>query len=144
MSDDDNDNDTDDELPTFNRGSAPISAVIGDEPLTMASTTSLRDAARRLVDAGVGLGVVGSVEMVEGVVSERDIVQAVATGADLDSGTVADIETKDHLDWATTDSTIGEVVEEMMRDYVRHILVSDGAKLIGIVSIRDVLAVYAD
>ncbi len=133
-----------DEIPTFGPGTAPISALIGDEPVTVASTTSLRDAARHLVEAGVGLAVVGSAEDVEGVVSERDIVKAVAAGVDPDSTTVADIETKDHLDWATTDSTIGEVVDEMMRDYVRHILVSDGHKLIGIVSMRDVLAAYVD
>jgi CBS domain-containing protein len=133
-----------DEIRAFGPGTASISTLIGDEPVTMASTTSLRDAARRLVDAGVGLAVVGSAEDVEGVVSERDIVKAVAAGVDPDSATVADIETKDHLDWATTDSTIAEVVDEMMRDYVRHILVSDGDKLIGIVSMRDVLAVYVD
>ena len=133
-----------DEIRAFGPGTAPISTVIGDEPVTLAATSSLRDAARHLVDAGVGLAVVGSAEDVEGVVSERDIVKAVAAGVDPDSTTVADIETKDRLDWATTDSTIGEVVDEMLRDYVRHILVSDGKKLVGIVSMRDVLAVYVD
>ena len=138
MSNDDDDID----VPAFGPGSAPISTVIGDEPVVIASTTTLRDAARHLSEAGVGLVVVGSTEEVEGVVSERDIVGAVAMGADLDTTTVADVETKDHLDWATVDSTIAEVADEMMRDYVRHILVTNGRELIGVVSMRDVLAFY--
>lgn len=138
-----NDND-DNDVPAFGRGSASISTVIGDEPVVIASTTTLREAARQLSRAGVGLIVVGSTEEVEGVVSERDIVGAVATGADLDTTTVADVETKDHLDWATADSTIAEVADEMMRDYVRHILVTNGSKLIGVVSMRDLLAFYLD
>jgi CBS domain-containing protein len=128
----------------FGPNSAPISTVIGDEPIVIASDTTLREAARRLSDAGVGLIVVGSTADVEGVVSERDIVEAVAGGVDLDTTTVADVETKDHLDWATADSTIAEVADEMMRDYVRHILVTNGPKLIGVVSMRDVLALYVD
>ncbi len=135
-------NDDDIEVPGFGPGSASISTVIGDEPVVVPSTTTLRDAARHLCDAGVGLIVVGSTAEVEGVISERDIVGAVARGADLDTTTVAEFETKDHLDWATVDSTIAEVADEMMRDYVRHILVTNGRKLIGVVSMRDVLALY--
>lgn len=137
-------NDDDIQDRAFGPGTASISTVIGDDPVVIASTTTLRDAARHLSDAGVGLIVVGSIDDVEGVVSERDIVKAVARGADLDSATVAEIETKDHLDWATVDSTIAEVADEMMRDYVRHILVTNGRKLIGVVSMRDVLAIYVD
>lgn len=140
----DNDDIDDIDVPAFGPGSASISTVIGDEPVVIASTATLRDAARRLSEAGVGMIVVGSTEVVEGVVSERDIVRAVATGVDLDTTTVADVETKDHLDWATVDSTIAEVADEMMRDYVRHILVTNGRKLIGVVSMRDVLALYVD
>jgi CBS domain-containing protein len=116
----DNDDIDDIDVPAFGPGSASISTVIGDEPVVIASTATLRDAARRLSEAGVGMIVVGSTEVVEGVVSERDIVRAVATGVDLDTTTVADVETKDHLDWATVDSTIAEVADEMMRDYGLH------------------------
>jgi CBS domain-containing protein len=138
-------NDNDDiEVPAFGPGSASISTVIGDEPVLIPSTTTLREAARQLSEAGVGLIVVGTSAEVEGVVSERDIVGAVASGVDLDTTTVAEVETKDHLDWATVDSTIAEVADEMMRDYVRHILVTNGRKLIGVVSMRDVLALYVD
>ncbi len=127
----------------YDSSDAPVTAFMGEEPVLVSSTTTLREAARRLQDAGVGLIVVGSATAVEGVVSERDIVRAVANGVDLDAVTVAEVETKD-LYWATEDSTVGSVVEEMMEDYVRHILIGSTEGLVGIVSMRDLLSAYLD
>ena len=129
--------------PRFGSGDAPVTTFMGEEPVLVAATTTLREAAIALQEAGVGLLVVGERSRVEGVVSERDIVRAVAEGTDLDATTVADVETRD-LFWATEDSTVGDVVEEMMEDYVRHILIGDNTGLVGIVSMRDVLAAYLE
>lgn len=131
------------ETPRFREGDAPITAFMTDEPVILSASATLREVASALTDTGTGLVVVGSTTAVEGVVSERDIVRAVADGVDLDATTAADVETKD-LYWATEDSTVGAVVEEMMEDYVRHILIGDGTGLVGIVSMRDVLAAYLE
>jgi CBS domain-containing protein len=37
---------------------------------------------------------------------------------------------------------MAEVAEEMMDCYVRHVLVEDGGRLVGIVSARDLLGAY--
>ena len=76
-----------------------------------------------------------------GVVTERDIVRAVARDLDLATTPVADIAAT-RLVWASPLATVGEVAGEMMEDYVRHILVGDGTTVEGVVSMRDVIAAY--
>jgi CBS domain-containing protein len=76
-----------------------------------------------------------------GVVSERDIVRAVAQGLDVDQLTVGDIASRDVV-WIDADHDIGDAAEEMMEDYVRHVLVRDERGLVGVLSMRDVLAAY--
>ena len=91
--------------------------------------------------ASVGCVVVGSVDAVDGVITERDIVRVLASGLDPDQATVADIESR-VLMWAGTGSTVGDVAEEMMESYVRHVLVGEDGTLVGIVSMRDVITAY--
>jgi len=38
---------------------------------------------------------------------------------------------------------VAEVATEMMDRYVRHVLIEDGGRFVGIVSARDLLGVYA-
>jgi CBS domain-containing protein len=131
---------TDENVDTFG-GHATITAYMSDEIVVLDPDTTLRQAAIALEEAGVGCVVVGSPDHVEGVVSERDILRAVAERIDLDATPVRDIESR-HLMWATTDSTVDEVVDEMMGNYVRHVLVGENSRLVGIISMRDVLAAY--
>ena len=121
--------------------SAPITAFMNDEIISVSPAASLREAAIALEEGGVGCIVVGTAESVEGVVSERDILRAVAEGLDLDETPVSTIEST-HLKWATPDSMVGDVVGEMMNNYVRHVLVGDNAELVGMVHMRDMLAAY--
>ncbi|HEY3486381.1 MAG TPA: CBS domain-containing protein [Ilumatobacteraceae bacterium] len=120
---------------------APISTYTTDEIVTLDPSATVRAAAELIDAASVGCIVIGSAAAVEGVVSERDIVRFVASGGDPDSATVGELETK-HLMWTTPDSTVGAVAEEMMQNYVRHVLVGDGTNVVGIVSMRDVITAY--
>jgi CBS domain-containing protein len=120
---------------------APITTYSSDEILTLAPTATIREAAKLMDDASVGCIVIGSVDDVDGVVTERDIVRVLARGLDPDASTVADIESRS-LMWAKPDSTVGDVAEEMMEGYIRHVLVGDDGRLAGIVSMRDVITAY--
>ena len=120
---------------------APISTYTTDEIVTLDPSASVRAAAELIDTASVGCIVIGSAAAVEGVVSERDIVRFVASGRDPDGVTVGELETK-HLMWTAPDSTVGSVAEEMMENYVRHVLVGDGTNVVGIVSMRDVITAY--
>jgi CBS domain-containing protein len=120
---------------------APITTYSSDEILTLDPTATIRQAATLMDEASVGCVVIGSADAVDGVVTERDIVRVIARGLDPDACTVAEIESR-RLQWATADATVGDVAEEMMESYVRHVLVGEDGKLQGIVSMRDVITAY--
>ena len=126
----------------FDGAEAPVlTYVTTDEIVTIAPTATVRAAAAAIVDQSIGLLVIGATGDVLGVVSERDIVRAVAQGRDLDATTVDEIGSRE-LVWIDADDTIGEAAEEMMKDYVRHALVRDEGGLVGVLSMRDVLSAY--
>lgn len=118
---------------------APVTAYLNDELVTVAADATLRDVARTIAEQTVGLVVVGSADRVEGVVSERDVAVAVAGGTDLDAATAGQI-AANRLVWVASEATIGEVATQMVEGYVRHVLVGDGERLVGVVSMRDVIA----
>ncbi len=133
----------DDDVSSFSGSDALITAFMAEDYPRTGSATTLREAAIELDKAGHGIIVIGDGSDIEGVVSERDILRAVALGVDLDETTVADVESRD-LKWALPDSNVGEVVEEMMEGYIRHVLVGEAGELVGVVSMRDLLAAYLD
>lgn len=126
-------------------GNGPaVELFMGETVPLVDPSTTLREAAVRLRDAEVGLLVVGTADAVQGVVSERDIVRCVANGVDLDSTTVEAVESED-LKWATRDTSVAEVVEEMMEHYLRHVLIAgDDGRLVGVASMRDLIAAFLD
>ena len=125
-------------------GAQAVDQFMPDTVTTVEPTMSLRQAAERLRDAEVGLLVVGTVDAVQGVVSERDIVRCVALGVDLDTTTVETIESED-LKWAAQGTPVADVIEEMMENYLRHVLIAgEGGQLVGVVSMRDLMAAYLD
>jgi signal-transduction protein with cAMP-binding, CBS, and nucleotidyltransferase domain len=123
-------------------GLTPISVVVTDAVIRVEPNTSVIDVARAMTDASVGLLVVGHGDEVAGVVSERDVVSALARGRDPETTTASEI-AQVELVWCELTSTVAEVAVEMMEHYVRHILVEADGRLVGIVSARDVLGVYA-
>ena len=96
-----------------------------------------------MVERCVGALVVGEhAGSPAGIVSERDLVRALAEDRDPVTVRARDIASTKLL-WCDADATIAEVAAEMMDAYVRHVLVEDGGHLVGIVSARDVLGAYA-
>ena len=132
---------TDDDTTTFG-GARPVLEFVSDEVTTLAASTSLREAAIVLRRDDVSFAAVGEGVAIEGVISERDLVGAIALGLDLDDTTIEAIES-DSLKWATATSTVEDVAEEMLETYVRHILVcNEDGTLAGVVSMRDLLTAY--
>jgi CBS domain-containing protein len=125
--------------------SGPAVELFMGETMPMVDpSTTLREAAVCLREADVGLLIVGAADAVKGVVSERDIVRAVALGIDLDGTTVEAVESED-LKWATRETSVAEVVEEMMEHYMRHVLIAgDDGRLVGVASMRDLIGAFLD
>ena len=122
-------------------GDAPVRIYAADVVLTIASDVSLLAAADELAGDEVGLIVLGTTSNVEAVLSERDIVKAVAEGLD-PVATPAMAAASKKIVWCDADATVHEAVALMMEHYVRHLLLERYGRLVGIVSARDLLGVY--
>jgi CBS domain-containing protein len=123
-------------------GSTPISVLTGDAVVRVRADATLAEVATTITDWGVGAVVVGEDDRPGAIVSERDVVRAVAAGqnpADVAAVAVASTD----LVWCDADATVDEVAAEMRDRYVRHVLVESGGALVGIVSARDLLGVYS-
>jgi CBS domain-containing protein len=77
-----------------------------------------------------------------GIITERDILRAVALGADLDKATVDDVMTADVFT-VGPDMPLQQAAREMATRWIRHLPVVDAGKLLGVVSMRDVTGVFA-
>lgn len=120
-------------------GAQPVSELIGDEVERVAPSASLRAVCAALADRGVGIVGIGAADgPLDGVVSERDIVAALAGGADPDTTTAADIEVA-HVYYIDPTTTLDEVAAEMLSKWTRHLFVGEPDRLLGVVSVRDVL-----
>lgn len=111
----------------------------GADVFTVAPDTPVPELVRELVARRIGAAVVASGGAVVGVVSERDILYAVAErGVDCLRTHVRDLMTADVVT-CTPDASIDEVMASMTRRRIRHLPVLDGGALAGIVSIGDVV-----
>lgn len=129
-------------MRSTNVATLPVSALSADTIARVDGDADLWAVAAALVDADVGALAIGSGDAVSGIVSERDVVRALAERRDPSTTTANDIA---HTDLVCCDanSTVADVAEEMMERYVRHVLVADGGRVVGIVSARDLLGAYA-
>ena len=120
----------------------PVSAYSAEVVARVAADADLWSVADALVAADVGALVVGDGEAVQGIVSERDVVRALAQRRDPSTTTAQDI-AHTQLVGCDANCTVAEVAEEMMEQYVRHVLLEEDGRVVGIVSARDLLGAYA-
>jgi CBS domain-containing protein len=128
----------DDTLPA---ATMAVASLTGDPVARVPGDADLAAIARAMVEGEVGALVVGDDDRPAGIVSERDLVHALASGRA--PATTADELAHRELFWCDAAATVAEVAEQMMDHYVRHILVEEDGRLVGIVSARDLLGVYA-
>lgn len=124
-------------------GSMPVSAFIGDSVARIAPDATLHEVASSLVDRGLGALAVGAEDgPTTAVITERDLVRALAQELDPSATTAADVGTAE-LVCCDAQASVAEVAEMMMTRYVRHVLVEEDGEIVGMVSARDLLGVYA-
>lgn len=117
-----------------------ILALKGRHIVTVEPERTLSDAARILSERRIGaLLVVDGRQPVTGIISERDIVRAVAEhGVDALQEPVSRFMTKDVLT-CTGETSINDVMEMMTERKFRHVPVVEHESLVGIISIGDVV-----
>jgi CBS domain-containing protein len=107
--------------------------------LTLEAEATLGDAAKRMAERGVGAVVVLAGERLAGILTERDILKAVATGFEPDAR-VSDWMTR-HPETIESDDTTDHAAALMIHGGFRHLPVVDGGEIKGILSIRDLMRV---
>lgn len=122
------------------RPSDPIRLVMARVVATVASSQSLQDVARELAAGEVSMVLVADGSRTLGLISERDVVGAVAAGRPLDEVQASDVMTSE-LVWADPDDSIVDTASLMLDAGIRHLPIGDGERAIGVVSARDALDV---
>jgi predicted transcriptional regulator len=122
---------------------SPVRDVMSHGAISVDEKFTLRSVAAVLAELDIGVAVVAGADGSASVVSERDVVRALAEGADPDEVWVADVTSGD-LVMAETEESIIDVAERMSAEAVRHVTVVDRGTIVGVVSARDVLPVLAD
>lgn len=123
-------------------GSIPVSTITGDPVARVTADATIAEAAKAMASCDFGVAVVGDDARPAALVSERDIVRAVATGLDPASVPAAAVAST-ALVWCDAETTVYQAAARMMNHYIRHLLVDRDGALAGIVSARDLLGVYS-
>jgi CBS domain-containing protein len=120
-----------------------VSEVMSTDPVRLAPTATLSEAARKMADYDIGDVLVVQDQRLHGVVTDRDIViRALAEGLDPNLSAVGQICSPSPVCVAPADPITHAV--ELMRDKaLRRLPVCEGDRLVGIVSLGD-LAISQD
>jgi CBS domain-containing protein len=118
-----------------------ITEIMTEAAVTDRPDDSLEAAAKKMWEQQTGSLLVTDGEDLVGIVTERDILRAVATGTPLDTPLSA-VMTKD-LVTVDPGTSLRDAARIMTEKWIRHLPVLDGGKLIGIVSQRDLSGVLA-
>jgi CBS domain-containing protein len=111
--------------------------------LTVGPAHTLRQAARQMAARKVGAALVLDPDADgPGILTERDVLLAVAAGQDPDVELVADHLTPDAVS-VDPGMSLEQAASAMVRGGFRHLVVCEGAELLGVLSVRDVVGVWS-
>ncbi|MGH3136345.1 MAG: CBS domain-containing protein [Gaiellaceae bacterium] len=110
--------------------------------LTIAADATIGEAAAQMAARGVGAVVLLDGEAISAILTERDVMKAVAAGHD-GSAPAADWMTR-HPDTIEPTDTTDHAASLMIHGGFRHLPVVEEGRVVGIVSIRDLMKVALD
>ena len=123
---------------------ASILATKGNKVITIEPEQSIRDALRVLAEHNIGaLVAIDPNRRPVGILSERDVVRAAVRDESVFGLTVSQLMTRDVIVGAPGDD-LAAVGHTMIQRRIRHLPVVEGGKLIGMVSIGDVVKAQRD
>jgi len=121
-----------------------VGEIMHSDVKTASASDSFADVAKMMRSNGISSVVVLEGKKLQGIVTERDIVNLVAEGGDPNTTTVERGMTR--LDLITVDpkTELSHAAELMVSNNIRHLPIVDGGNVVGIVSIRDMTRWAAD
>lgn len=119
-----------------------VAEVMNRTNLTESPSATLREAASRMWKQQTGSLVITEGAEILGIITERDIMKAVARGDDLDASPVSAVMTRQVLT-VTPETSIAEAAQHMADRWIRHLPVVSDGELLGMLSQRDLCGVLA-
>jgi CBS domain-containing protein len=122
-----------------------IQEVMDTELLTIAPEATLREAAQRMSGRNVGAALLldAAIGSYLGIITERDLLNAIAAGDDPDVRRVADSATSNIVS-VSADASLEQAVQKMIKGGFRHLLVVTNGDAIGIISMRDLVVALVE
>ncbi len=118
-----------------------IRDVMSPDPISVEATCALADALERLLEYKIsGLPVVDAANKIVGVLSERDLLRVYAED---DARVVGDLMTREAVSIGI-DEPLVEVVDCIMSNDFRRVLIHENGKLAGVVSRADLMPAILD
>jgi CBS domain-containing protein len=115
---------------------------MSSDPLSVEGNVSIIEVAQRMVDGNVGAALVRDDGRLTGILTERDVLRAIARGVHEDRR-VADCMTA-HPETIGPDDTPEHAVVLMLHGGFRHLPVVQGDNLVGVISIRDLVSLVLE
>jgi CBS domain-containing protein len=97
------------------------------------------DTAAAMIRHKVGSALIMQGRFLAGILTERDVLRAAASGSDLTHSPVSAWMTKDP-EQASPDTTVEDAGQLMLLHGFRHLPVVEGREVVGVVSLRDLAA----
>ena len=119
-----------------------ISEIMTRAAVTDQADDTVADAARKMWEQQTGSLLVMDGEELLGIITERDILKAVATGVPLHETRVSDAMTKDVVT-VHPSASLREAAGVMAERWIRHLPVVERGNVLGILSQRDLTGVLA-
>jgi CBS domain-containing protein len=121
-----------------------VSDAMTTDIITIGPSHSLREASGVMTERSIGSVVVHDPDADgPGILTERDIVRAVAAGIDLDTATAGEHLTADSA-YGSPSWSLDDASEAMRRGGFRHLVVVDGSSVVGIISMRDIVRAWGN
>jgi CBS domain-containing protein len=106
---------------------------------------TLREAAHQMSERKVGAAVVNDPDAPgPGIITERDVLNAIGDGVDPDSATVDQHTTGRGMVFAAPDWSLEEAAAAMVKGGFRHLIVVDEGDVTGILAMRDIVRCWTD
>ena len=116
--------------------------VMTQATVTETPSDTLRAAAERMWRQQTGSLLICEQGRIAGIITERDLLRAVALGADPQTSTVDEAMTTEVLT-VPPDMPLHEAAREMAARWIRHLPVVQDGQLLGVISMRDITGIFA-
>ncbi len=120
-----------------------VSDAMSKPVLIVGPDHTLRQVAELMAARRVGSAIVLDPDSAGvGIMTERDLLYAIGAGLDPDTEQVKDHITREVV-YAVPDWTLEQAAATMTRGGFRHLVVMDGTEVRGVISVRDIVRVWA-